>query len=86
MQEKINDPVSMLVSFAPSSRQAVQVIPRALRWRGKRYRVSQMGLYHPERRGEKRIHIFEFACETVKFRVELDPDTLEWTLVEVFYV
>ena len=44
-----------------------------------------MGLYHPEKRGEKRMHIFSFSSGLTAFRVELDPETLEWRLKEVFY-
>ena len=85
MTESHNDIVSVLASFAPGPKNTVRVTPHVLKWRGRRYRLGIMGLYHPERRGTKQVHIFEFSCGTIKFRVELDPDTLVWTVVEVFY-
>jgi hypothetical protein len=86
MNEKVDDPVGVLASFAPGPRNTVRVVPQAIRWRGRRYRLGTMGLYHPERRGVKQIHIFEFSSGTIKFRLELDPETLAWTVVEVFYI
>lgn len=85
MREQCHDKVSMLAVFAPATRGGVRVVPQVMRWQGRRWRVDKMGLYHPERRGSKRIHIFAFSSDETAFRVELDPDTLEWTLTEVFY-
>jgi hypothetical protein len=56
-----------------------------MRWRERRYKVDTFGLYHPERRGSKRVHIFEFSSGTTAFRLELDPETLEWLLAEAYY-
>ncbi len=85
MNETHNDTVSVLASFVPGPKNTVLVTPYFIKWRGKRYKLGTMGLYHPERRGTKQIHIFEFSAGTIKFRVELDPETLVWTVVEVFY-
>lgn len=85
MREECHEPVSMLAVFSPARRGGVRVVPQVLQWRGKRWRVDTMGLYHPERRGTKRVHIFGFSSGETAFRVELDPDSLEWTLTEVFY-
>jgi hypothetical protein len=86
MREELNDQVSVLASFAPGPKRTMRVTPHILKWQGRRYKLGTMGLYHPERRGEKRIHIFEFSCESIKFRLELDPESLEWTVTEVFYL
>lgn len=85
MREECRDKVSVLATFAPAVHGAVRVVPQAIKWRGKRWRVDRMGLYHPERRGTKRVHIFAFSSGDTAFRLELDPDSLEWTLTEVFY-
>lgn len=83
--ETIHEPVSVLASFSRGERGSVKVIPHLMKWRQRRYRLDQMGLYHSERRGIKQIHIFSFMAEETSFRVELDPETLEWTLVGVSY-
>jgi len=85
MREECDEQVSVLASFAPGPKQTVRVTPHLLKWKGRRYRLGTMGLYHPERRGNKRVHIFSFSSGETAFRVELDPDSLEWTLQEVFY-
>lgn len=84
MVETINEPVAVLASFRKRGHSVV-VRPHAISWRGKQYKVDTFGLYHPERRGDKRVHIFSFSSGPTSFRLELDPDTLEWTLAEVFY-
>lgn len=85
MVEKINQPVDVLASFGTRKNGAVRVTPHAIRWQKTLYKIEQFGLYHPERRGQKRVHIFSFSSGATTFRVELDPDSLEWTLAEVFY-
>lgn len=85
MREECNDLVSVLASFAPGPRNMMRVTPHILKWRGRRYPLQTMGLYHPERRGNKRVHIFSFSSGETAFRVELDPETLQWTLKEAYY-
>lgn len=85
MREQLDDQVSVLAAFAPGPHQTMRVTPYLMKWRGRRYQLSTMGLYHPERRGNKRIHIFSFSSGSTAFRLELDPETLEWRLKEAFY-
>lgn len=85
MREECHEPVNVMAVFTRRPPAGVRIVPIAMEWRGKRWRVDVMGLYHPERRGTKRIHIFGFSSGQTAFRIELDPDSLEWTLVEVFY-
>lgn len=85
MLEKVNEPISVIASFARGPQNTVRVLPYLIKWRRKSYKVDTFGLYHPERRGAKRIHIFSFSSGSTNFRIELDPETLEWTLAEVYY-
>jgi hypothetical protein len=85
MREDLDDQVSVLASFAPGPSNTVRVTPYLMKWKGKRYRLSTMGLYHPERRGAKKVHIFSFSAGSIAFRLELDPETLEWKLKEAYY-
>lgn len=85
MREVVNDPVDVIASFIHSPKRVITVRPHYLKWQGKRYAIDQFGLYHPERRGTRLFHIFSFASGDTAFRVELDPDTLDWRLTEVFY-
>ncbi len=85
MREELDEVVSVLASFAPGPRGSVRVTPHAMKWQGRRWRLSTMGLHHPEKRGEKRVHIFSFSSGETAFRLELDSETLEWRLKEAFY-
>jgi hypothetical protein len=87
MREQVNERVGVLATFGEGPRGSVEVRPQVLVWRGRRYRLNRFGMHHPERRGTKRIHVFSFSAgeEEASFRVELDPETLAWTLVEVHY-
>ena len=85
MREELDDLVGVLASFAPGPRNTVRIMPHAMNWKGRRYPLEKMGLYHPERRGQKRIHIFSFSSGPTAFRLELDPDSLEWRLKEAYY-
>jgi len=85
MREECNDIVSVLASFAPAPRGMVRVVPQVLDWKGRRFRLTTMGMHHPERRGLKHVHVFGFASGETAFRLELDSETLEWRLKEVFY-
>jgi hypothetical protein len=85
MSEEYNEIVSVLASFAPGPRHTMRVTPHLMKWKGRRYRLGTMGLYHPEKRGTKRLHIFSFSSGETAFRVELDSETLEWRLREVYY-
>ena len=85
MQQRLADSVGVLAVFSARPGGAVRVIPQAMQWQGRRWLIDKMGFYHPGRRGAKRYHIFSFASGETAFRVELDPDTLVWTLTDVFY-
>lgn len=85
MRETLHEHVEILAAFKHGPRGSVRVTPYLMNWRDQRYPLDKMGLYHPERRGDKRVHIFSFSSGPTAFRLELDPETLEWTLVEAFY-
>ncbi len=84
MFEQINEPVNVLAGFV-SSNTVVRVTPHLMDWRGTRYRLGTMGLHHPAPRGSKYCHIFEFSAGNTKFKVELNTETLVWTLTEVYH-
>lgn len=85
MNERIHQPVAILASFSLGPHHSVKVVPHRMKWQGRTYKMDKMGLYHPERRGSKLFHIFSFSADNTAFRLELNPDTLEWTLVGVYY-
>jgi hypothetical protein len=84
MFEKVNEAVNVLVGFS-TTKAGVRVLPYLIDWRGKRYKLEVMGLHHPARRGTDFLHIFEFSSGNTKFKLELNTETLEWNLAEVYH-
>jgi hypothetical protein len=84
MFETVQEPVKVLASFSTVNNQT-HVLPHAMEWRGRRYRLDTMGLYHPARRGKRFLHVLEFSSGSTKFQLELDAETLIWNLTEVYY-
>jgi hypothetical protein len=60
-----------------------QVLPKHLGWRGRSYTISKTGLHHTYRSGRALIHVFSVTDGNTFFRLELNTDTLLWTLTEV---
>ncbi len=60
-----------------------QVIPKQLGWRGRSYVINKTGLHHTYRSGRALIHVFSVTDGNMFFRLELNTDTLFWTLTEV---
>lgn len=85
MFERINETVNVIASFSSKTKGISHVVPHIMEWRGKRYRMETFGLYHPARQGNKNIHVFQFSAGPSAFRLELDPETLVWTLTEAYY-
>jgi hypothetical protein len=84
MFERVNEPVRILAGFEQDGPR-VRVRPYLIDWRDKRYKVEIMGLHHPAKRGDQNFHVFEFSSGNTKFAVELNTETLAWTLTEVYY-
>lgn len=79
MLEAINEPVDMLVSFCEN-----RVLPRRMRWNMRDYDIKTVNLVHTAREGSKRIFYFSVSDLTNYFKLRLDPETLEWRLVELY--
>ena len=76
LQEKVN---VTLVSNCKTR----QVLPKHLGWRGRSYTINKTGLHHTYRSGRVLIHVFSVTDGTMFFRLELNTETLHWTLNEV---
>ncbi len=85
MFEKRDDKVAVLASFRPDGPSAQQIVPHYLRWNQRRYKIDTFGMYHVAKRGSKYVHVFGFSSGSNDFTVELDPESLQWTLVEIYY-
>jgi len=79
MHETLDDPIDVVVSFSQN-----RVVPRWIRWNGKNYQIKKVNLVHTAREGLKRVFYFSVSDLTNFFKLKLDPDLLEWRLVELY--
>ena len=80
MHEVLNEAVSVDLAFDCETR---RTIPVGLTWQGRPYTISQVGFHHRYRSGRTLIHAFSVSNGTMFFRLELNTETLHWTLREV---
>lgn len=73
MIQKISEPVE--VTFAQ--------IPLSLTWAHRTYPILKLGLHHSYRNGLTHHHVFSVVSRDLFFRINLNTDTLHWTLEEV---
>jgi len=79
MHSFINDPIDVLVSFSDN-----RVIPKRMRWNARDYTIEHVNLVHTAREGQKKIFYFSVSDTTNYFKLKLDPESLEWYLVELY--
>lgn len=77
--ELIDDPVDMVVAFRDN-----RIIPKRMRWNMRTYEIKTVNLVHTAREGAKRVFFFSVSDLTNYFKIKLDPDSLEWRLVETY--
>ena len=80
MIQRISEPVSVVTTY---NAQVRSVRPLSLKWGRHEYSVSQVGLRHTYRDGITRHHVFSVVGGNLFFRLNLNTDTLSWTLEEV---
>lgn len=79
MHERLDDPVDMLVAFSEN-----RVVPKRMHWNRRDYEIRNVNLVHTAREGMKRVFYFSVSDKTNFFKLRLDPETLEWRLVELY--
>lgn len=80
MIEKINEKVTVLSLY---DRDSKNIVPVKVKWQGKVYRITKLGFHHAVRVGRVLHHVFSVTAEAMFFRLNLDTETLSWTLEEV---
>ena len=80
MIQRISEPVSVTATYDASGRAAR---PVSLQWGKQVYDVPQMGLRHSYKEGNVRHHVFSVVGGNLFFRLNLNADTLNWTLEEI---
>jgi len=77
MRETLQEEVTVL-SLYDRSHQDVR--PVKLKWQGKEYRITKLGMHHMVRQGRTLYHIFSVTDGHNFFRLSLNTENLHWTL------
>lgn len=77
MSERLNDLVGVLVDFHRS-----RVKPLRITWNKRAYIIKQVHLVHRVREGDHHLFYFSLSGETAFFKLQFNPVTLAWKLVE----
>lgn len=79
MREVIDEEVSVVMYYSAKKKMAV---PHIMSWRGVEYDIGEIGYHHKITSGKRLHHIFEFIDKTGSywFRLNMDTDSLHWTL------
>jgi hypothetical protein len=80
MQEVVNQAVDVIALF---DHQGHRLVPLKLKWQGRYYHPIILGLHHTVRVGRTLHHIFSVSDDTLCFRLNLNTDSLAWTLEEI---
>ena len=80
MIEYVNESVSVLALFGSTD---AKRRPIAFEWRGRRYRITEVGLHHTVQQGRVLHHIYTVSDGTTDFRLDFATDSQEWILEEV---
>lgn len=76
----INEPVSVVLVINEAKR---TIEPRKVFWRGREYRLVELGMAHSERRGTTKQHVFTGSFGPLDMMLRLDSETLTVTLVAI---
>ena len=80
MHLKVDVPVSVVFISDPHG---AKVSPIKVRWDGRVYPITKVGLHHHFREGRTLHHIFSVISDETFFRLNLNTDNLLWRLEEV---
>lgn len=80
MHLKVDVPVSVISIYDPN---CAKVSPLKIRWDGRVYSVTKVGLHHNFRVGRTLHHIFSVIAGETFFRLNLNTENLSWRLEEV---
>ncbi|MDP2631139.1 MAG: hypothetical protein Q8P30_00010 [Candidatus Uhrbacteria bacterium] len=79
MHELLNDPIDVNVDFTGK-----RVRPKRVFWDNRAYNITTVNLVHSAHEGTKRIFYFSVSDSCNFMKLRLDPEILEWRLVELY--
>jgi len=80
MHLRVDVPIAVISVYDP---RGAKVSPLKVRWDGREYPITKVGLHHQFRNGRTLHHIFSVTSGDTFFRLNLNTDNLSWRLEEV---
>ena len=80
MYERMHEKISVISFY---NRDSGEVSPVKIKWQGTIHDVEKIGFHHTVREGRSLHHIFSVIASSLFFRLNLDTETLHWTVEEV---
>lgn len=60
-----------------------KVFPWVVSWRGRKYRITKVGLHHMIREGRVLMHVFSVTDGVIFFKLVFNTEQLTWQLLEI---
>lgn len=79
----VGERVKIIAMFSENENQLNTCIPFKMRWRGREYTFTEVGLRHPTVKGQRTCHIFDITDGEADYRLEFDTQRLTWTLIYI---
>lgn len=80
----MNQRLSLLVSVISIFDHKTRLVkPLRVLFEGRAYEIIKIGYHHTYRTGRVLYHVFSVASDTLFFRLNLDTESLFWTLEEI---
>lgn len=75
--------VKVLAVFSENEDQLHTCTPLKMKYKGRDYTFTEIGLRHPTVKGQRTQHIFDLTDGEADYRLEFDTARLTWTLIYI---
>ena len=80
---KINKDINVIAYYFRNTGVRLRCFPKRIEFEGKRVDFTEAGMRHPVRKGQRMVDVFDMTDGTTDYRLEFDPEKLNWTLLEI---
>ena len=78
----INKPIEVVATFNFKDTKSI-CLPVKIKYQNKITELTELGLRHPTKKGNRSIHIFDMSDGNNDYRLEFDSETLIWKLIYI---
>ncbi len=78
----INKPIEVVATFNFKDTASI-CLPVKIKYQNKITKLTELGLRHPTKKGNRSIHVFDMGDGNNDYRLEFDSETLIWKLIYI---